>query len=48
MNEIWNKIYSFDNGFFGDVPNNFAKPCFNHMKQNNVKNMLELGSVHCR
>jgi len=48
MSEIWNQVYSFDNRFFGNEPSNFAKLCFNIMKQNNVKNLLELGTGHGR
>jgi SAM-dependent methyltransferase len=48
MSEVWNKVYKSDNTFFGDEPSNFALLCFNHMKLNNVKKILELGSGHGR
>ena len=48
MSEVWNKVYKSDNTFFGEEPSNFALLCFNHMKTNNVKKVLELGSGHGR
>ncbi|HEY6886019.1 MAG TPA: methyltransferase domain-containing protein [Nitrososphaeraceae archaeon] len=48
MSEAWNKVYKSDNSFFGDEPSNFALLCFNHMKANNVKKILELGAGHGR
>jgi SAM-dependent methyltransferase len=42
--EVWNKVYKSDNTFFGEEPSNFALLCFNHMKTNNVKKVLELGA----
>ena len=48
MSEVWNKVYKSDNAFFGDEPSNFALLCFNDMKTNNVKKVLELGSGHGR
>jgi len=48
MSEVWNKVYKSDNTFFGEDPSNFALLCFNHMKTNNVKKVLELGSGHGR
>ena len=48
MSEVWNKVYKSDNSFFGDEPSNFALLCFNHMKANNAKKVLELGSGHGR
>jgi SAM-dependent methyltransferase len=48
MSEVWNKVYNSDNTFFGDEPSNFALLCFNHMKSNNVKKVLELGAGHGR
>ena len=48
MSEVWNKIYESDNAFFGEEPSNFALICFNDMKTNNVKKVLELGSGHGR
>jgi ubiquinone/menaquinone biosynthesis C-methylase UbiE len=46
MSEVWNKVYNSDNTFFGDEPSNFALLCFNHMKANNAKKILELGAGH--
>ena len=43
MSEVWNKVYKADSTFFGEEPSNFALLCFNHMKTNNVKKVLELG-----
>jgi SAM-dependent methyltransferase len=48
MSEVWNKVYNSDNSFFGEEPSNFALLCFNHMKANNVKKVLELGGGHGR
>jgi hypothetical protein len=42
--EVWNKVYKSDSTFFGEEPSNFALLCFNHMKTNNVKKVLELGA----
>ncbi|MDP9290032.1 MAG: hypothetical protein M3P08_17800, partial [Thermoproteota archaeon] len=44
MSEVWNKVYKSDNSFFGEEPSNFAQLCFNHMKTNNAKRVLELGA----
>jgi len=47
--EIWNKVYSSENTFFGEEPSNFSLFCFNHMKSNNnVKKILDLGAGHGR
>lgn len=48
MSEVWNQVYSFDDKFFGSEASIFAKLCFNFMKQNNVRNLLELGAGHGR
>ncbi|HET7391858.1 MAG TPA: class I SAM-dependent methyltransferase [Nitrososphaeraceae archaeon] len=48
MSEVWNKVYKSDSTFFGEQPSNFALLCFNHMKNNNVKKVLELGAGHGR
>lgn len=48
MSEVWNEVYKSDSTFFGEEPSNFALLCFNHMKTNNVKKVLELGSGHGR
>ena len=48
MSEVWNKVYKSDNAFFGQEASNFALLCFNHMKMNNVRRILELGAGHGR
>src|ERR1041385_896645 len=48
MSEFWNKVYKSDNSFFGDDPSNFAIRCYNHMKENNSKKILDLGAGHGR
>ena len=48
MSEFWSKVYKSDNSFFGDDPSNFAIRCYNHMKENNPKKILDLGSGHGR
>jgi SAM-dependent methyltransferase len=48
MSEVWNKVYKSDNTFFGEEPSNFAVLCFNHMKADNIKKVLELGAGHGR
>jgi SAM-dependent methyltransferase len=48
MSEVWNKVYKSDSTFFGEEPSNFALLCFNHMKINNIKKVLELGAGHGR
>ena len=48
MSEAWNRTYKSDNRFFGEEPSNFAILCFNDMKINNVKKILEIGSGHGR
>ena len=48
MSEVWNKFYQSDSTFFGEEPSNFALLCFNHMKTNNLKKVLELGAGHGR
>ena len=48
MSEFWNKVYKSDNSFFGVNPSNFAIRCYNHMKENNSKKILELGVGHGR
>jgi SAM-dependent methyltransferase len=42
MNNIWNKIYEQDSSFFGEEPSDFAKSCYNTMRDN-AKTVLELG-----
>ncbi len=48
MSEVWNKVCKSDSSFFGEEPSNFALLCFNHMKTNNAKRILELGAGHGR
>ncbi len=48
MSGIWDRVYQSDNTFFGEEPSNFATLCFDHMKSNNVKNVLEIGAGHGR
>lgn len=48
MSEVWNKVYKSDSNFFGEEPSNFAMLCFNYLKANNVKRILELGAGHGR
>jgi SAM-dependent methyltransferase len=48
MSEVWNKVYKSDKAFFGEEASNFALLCFNHMKMNNVRRILELGAGHGR
>ena len=48
MTEVWNKIYKSDSTFFGEEPSDFARLCFNHMKTNHAKRVLELGAGHGR
>ncbi len=48
MSEVWNRVYKSDNTFFGQEASNFALLCFNHMKMNNVRRILELGAGHGR
>ncbi len=46
--EVWNKVYKSDSTFFGEEPSSFALFCFNHMKTNNAKKVLEIGTGHGR
>jgi SAM-dependent methyltransferase len=48
MSEVWDRAHQSDNTFFGDEPSSFATLCFNHMKSNNVKKVLEIGAGHGR
>ncbi len=48
MSEFWNKVYKSDNSFFGEEPSNFAIRCYNHLKENNSRKILELGAGHGR
>jgi methylase of polypeptide subunit release factors len=46
MSEFWNKVYKSDNSFFGEEHSNFAIRCYNHLKENNSRKILELGAGH--
>ena len=48
MNEVWNKVYKSDNTFFGEEASDFALLCFNHMKANSIKKVLDLDAGHGR
>ena len=48
MSDVWDRAYQSDNAFFGDEPSSFAILCFDHMKSNNVKKVLEIGAGHGR
>lgn len=43
MSNVWNNVYKKDSSFFGDEPSNFAVVCYNVMKKNALKKMLEIG-----
>ena len=43
MNEIWDKVYSSDESFFGDNPSHFALMSYNDFKKQGVIKLLELG-----
>ena len=43
MGNVWDNVYEKDTSFFGDEPSKFALSCYNLMKKNNVKKMLEIG-----
>jgi SAM-dependent methyltransferase len=43
MNNVWDNVYENDTSFFGDKPSNFALSCYNLIKKNNVKKILEIG-----
>ena len=46
MSEVWDKVYKSENAFFGLDASIFALLCFNHMKMNNVRRILELGAIN--
>ena len=48
MTGVWDRIYSVDANFFGEEQSNFATLCFNHMKSNDVKRVLEMVAGHRR
>jgi SAM-dependent methyltransferase len=43
VSEVWNTAYNNDASFFGEAPSQFALSCYDYIKTNNVKKMLELG-----
>jgi len=43
MSNVWDNVYEKDISFFGDKPSNFALSCYNLMKKNDVKKILEVG-----
>ncbi|MDE1818820.1 MAG: class I SAM-dependent methyltransferase [Thaumarchaeota archaeon] len=43
MSKIWDDIYAKDTAFFGDEPSKFAIKCYDIMKKNNLKRVLEIG-----
>lgn len=46
MSKVWDRICQSDNTLFGDEQSQFATLCFNHMKSNNLKKVLEIGAGH--
>lgn len=48
MSEVWDRIYKSDTAFFGQEASNFALLCYDDMKVQNVKRILELGAGHGR
>jgi cyclopropane fatty-acyl-phospholipid synthase-like methyltransferase len=43
MNEIWDKVYSSDESFFGENVSHFAEMSYSDFKKQGVKKLLELG-----
>jgi SAM-dependent methyltransferase len=43
MNEIWDKVYSGDESFFGESASHFAEMSYSDIKKQGVKKLLELG-----
>jgi len=43
MGNVWDNVYGKDASFFGDEPSKFALSCYNLMKKNDLKKMLEIG-----
>ncbi|HEX7179435.1 MAG TPA: class I SAM-dependent methyltransferase [Nitrososphaeraceae archaeon] len=43
MNEIWDKVYSDDESFFGENASHFAEMSYSDFKKQGVKKLLELG-----
>jgi len=43
MDNVWDNVYEKDTSFFGDEPSKFALSCYDLMKKNDVKKILEIG-----
>lgn len=43
MTEFWDKVYSSEESFFGDIPRHFTLISYNDFKNQGVKKFLELG-----
>jgi ubiquinone/menaquinone biosynthesis C-methylase UbiE len=43
MSKIWDDVYAKDTAFFGDEPSKFAIRCYDTMKKNDLKRVLEIG-----
>lgn len=43
MSKIWDDVYAKDTAFFGDEPSQFAIKCYDIMKKNDLKRVLEIG-----
>ena len=43
MNEIWDKVYSSDESFFGENKSHFAVMSYSDFKKQGVNKLLELG-----
>lgn len=43
MTEFWDKVYSSEESFFGDIPSHFTLISYNDFKNQGVKKFLELG-----
>jgi SAM-dependent methyltransferase len=43
VNEIWDKVYSSDESFFGENASHFAEMSYSDFKKQRVKKLLELG-----
>lgn len=43
VSNVWNNAYKKDSSFFGDEPSNFAVACYDIMKKNDLKKVLEIG-----
>lgn len=43
MSNIWDDVYAKDTEFFGDEPSKFTIACYDIMKKNELKKILEMG-----